>query len=109
MQIKLAILLITFVGTCAIWIATAIMNARLISIFRKKYPDESKRELPASGIRSLNLFSYFMSKKFAVFLNGNSELRSFHKKFIAFVFLSIVWPVVTFLITLALLFLNFYP
>jgi hypothetical protein len=85
--------LIAFATTGFIWIATAILNVRLLQRFRKIFPVQAESELSFHGMRHPRLLFFFLRKTTGELIKHDRRLRRMRKWFIILITLTLLWPI----------------
>ena len=102
------IMLSIFVLTGVLWLIVAIQGHRLFFIFRKKYPEVARREIPSAFEvygRDPERFLYFFRKKSSALIQQDETLWKLKRQIIvlgitslalpaSFILCAIVWTII---------------
>ncbi len=98
--------LIAFATTGFIWIATAILNVRLLQRFRKIFPVQAESELSFHGMRHPRLLFFFLRKTTGELIKHDRQLRRMRQQFLMLIVLSLLWPIAAFTTIAGILFFT---
>jgi hypothetical protein len=90
------VMLTVLVLTGFMWLIVVIQGHRLFFIFREKYPEVAKREIPSAFEmygRDPERFLYFFRKKSAEFIQQDETLRKLKRQITVIGIISIALPV----------------
>jgi len=88
--------------TGLVWASAAIINARLIALFRRTFPAEAVRDLPAPGMRDPILLTYFLRSSSKNLLRRDRNIWKQRQVLVVLLALSAVVPFVGFLVIVVL-------
>jgi len=109
MQVINIMPILWFVSIGVIWGYTAIISAKIIALFSAKHSSEAKELLPPPGWRDPKLVFFLLKKTTAMQFSGDKQFIRLRRKFVQLIWISLVWPIFTFiLIFITLLILSHY-
>jgi len=83
--------------TGLVWVSAAIINARLVTLFRRTFPEEASESLPPPGVRDPILLTYFLKASSKNLLRRNRNIWKQRQALVMLLALSAVLPLVGFL------------